>query len=284
MEGLKSRAVALIVCIALILVGWFGGNAIQNMGGNLVTTEASGLKSDAVVMQVGTVDVTADEYLYWLTSVCDSMYQYYGITDWTMMMTENMTVGQAAKEEAGYYASQYAAIRQLAQEHGVEITEEQQTALDGVYDYWCNVYGGKEVCDYMLAHSGLNQEMLVENNVPPFLYANLCGQLLAKGGELEPTEANLKAYAERTKQTNLAHEELLKAYMDPGYGATYDYIDHYMSGLEIKKSELYDKIDVAVYYPAVMEARAKLAVPDVPDPSDTPNVPVLDTQEDSSAE
>ncbi len=267
MEGLKSRAVALVVCIALILIGWFGGNAIQNMSGNLVTTEASGLKGDTVVMQVGTVDVSADEYLYWLTSVCDSMYQYYGITDWTMMMTEDMTVGQYAKEEAGYYASQYAAIRQLAQERGIELTEEQTAVLDEVYHYWCNTYGGKDICDYMLAYSGLNQAMLVENNIPPFLYANLCDQLLGKGGELEPTEENLKAYAKRTKQTDLTSEELLKVYMDPGYGATYEYIDHYMSEQKIVKSEAYDKIDVAVYYPAVMNARARLVAPDVPESS-----------------
>ena len=269
MEGLKSRAVALIVCIALILVGWFGGNAIQNMGGKLVTTTASGLKADTVVMQVGTEKVTADEYLYWLTSVCDSMYQYYGITDWNMMMTEDMTVGEYAKEEAAYYAAQYAAILQLAQERGIELTQEQNELLDGVYDYWCNIYGGKDVCDYMLAYSGLNQAMLVDNNIPPFLYANLCDQLLGEGGELEPTEEHLKAYAERTKQTNLSSEELMKVYMDPGYGAPYDYVDAYVGELETVKSEAYDKIDVAVYYPAVMSERAKLVAPapDTPESS-----------------
>ena len=70
MEGLKSRAVALIVCLVLILVGWFGGSAIQAMnGGALITAKASGLKADTVVMQVGDADVTAGEYLYWLASV-----------------------------------------------------------------------------------------------------------------------------------------------------------------------------------------------------------------------
>lgn len=50
MEGLKSRAVALIVCLVLILVGWFGGSAIQAMnGGALITAKASGLKADTVV-------------------------------------------------------------------------------------------------------------------------------------------------------------------------------------------------------------------------------------------
>ena len=71
MEGLKSRAVALIVCLVLILVGWFGGSAIQAMnGGALITAKASGLKADTVVMQVGDADVTAGEYcIGWLPCV-----------------------------------------------------------------------------------------------------------------------------------------------------------------------------------------------------------------------
>ena len=97
MEGLKSRAVALIVCLVLILVGWFGGSAIQAMnGGALITAKASGLKADTVVMQVGDADVTAGEYLYWLASVCDGFYQYYGISDWSMAMTADLTVGDYA--------------------------------------------------------------------------------------------------------------------------------------------------------------------------------------------
>ena len=93
MEGLKSRAVALIVCLVLILVGWFGGSAIQAMnGGALITAKASGLKADTVVMQVGDADVTAGEYLYWLASVCDGFFHYYGISDWSMAMTADLTV------------------------------------------------------------------------------------------------------------------------------------------------------------------------------------------------
>ena len=126
MEGLKSRAVALVVCAALILVGWFGGSAIQNAQDDLITLRAAGLKADTVVMTIGEQEITAAEYLYWLTNACDTVYQYYGITDWSMALSEDLTVGDYAKEQADYYVSQYAAIRQMAEEKDVTLTEEQQ--------------------------------------------------------------------------------------------------------------------------------------------------------------
>lgn len=216
MEGLKSRAVALIVCIVLILVGWFGGSAIQAMsGGALITAKASGLKADTVVMQVGDADVTAGEYLYWLASVCDGFSQYYGLSDWSMAMTADLTVGDYAMAQADDYATQYAAV-----------------------------------------------ELLKKDSAIPYLYANLCQKLLAEGGELEPTEENLAAFAERNSYTDLGEEELLSYYEDTSYGAVYDYVNDYISGLEITKTESYEAIDVASFYPALLELRSALEVPE----------------------
>ena len=262
MEGLKSRAVALIVCIALILVGWFGGNAMQNMGGKLVTTQAAGMKANTVVMQVGSQDVTAGEYLYWLASSCDMIYQYYGITDWTMAMTNDLTVGDFAKEQADYYASQYAAIELLAAEKGVSLNEDQQAQLDNIATYYTQYYGDEETSHYLLDYAGLNEKMLQTNSAVPFLYSNLCDQLLGDGGELEPTEENLRAYAERNAYTDLSDGELLMYYQDTEYGVVYDYVNDYIDGLEIVKTGAYDSVDVAVFYPALQAAREALPVPE----------------------
>ncbi len=161
MEGLKSRAVALIVCLVLILVGWFGGSAIQAMnGGALITAKASGLKADTVVMQVGDADVTAGEYLYWLASVCDGFYQYYGISDWSMAMTADLTVGDYAMAQADDYATQYAAVELLAKEQGITLSEEQAAVMDSMHEYYVEYYGSEEVYRYMLAYAGLNEELL----------------------------------------------------------------------------------------------------------------------------
>ena len=147
MEGLKSRAVALIVCIVLILVGWFGGSAIQAMsGGALITAKASGLKADTVVMQVGDADVTAGEYLYWLASVCDGFSQYYGLSDWSMAMTADLTVGDYAMAQADDYATQYAAVELLAKEQGIALTEEQEAVMDGMHEYYVEYTTAAKKC------------------------------------------------------------------------------------------------------------------------------------------
>ncbi len=78
------------------------------------------------------------------------------------------------------------------------------------------------------------------------------------GGELEPTEENLAAFAERNSYTDLGEEELLSYYEDTSYGAVYDYVNDYISGLEITKTESYEAIDVASFYPALLELRSAL--------------------------
>lgn len=261
MEGLKSRAIALVVCVVLILVGWFGGNAIQNMGGGSLTSQASGLKPKTVVMQIGEQKVMANEYLYWLTSSCDMMYQYYGVTDWTMSMTEDMTVSDYVREQTDYYVSQYAAIKQLAAEQGITLTEEQQTELSNLPDYYVQYYGGEEIYDYMLAFAGLDEATLLQITEVPYLYHNLCEALLAEGGALEPTEENLQAFAERNQYTALSEEELLTYYNDTSYGAVYDYVNDYIDNMTVEKTADYDAIDVAAFYPAMMAARETLEMP-----------------------
>ena len=45
-------------------------------------------------------------------------------------------------------------------------------------------------------------------------------------------------------------------------GAVYDYVNDYISGLEITKTESYEAIDVASFYPALLELRSALEVPE----------------------
>lgn len=60
----------------------------------------------------------------------------------------------------------------------------------------------------------------------------------------------------------MGEEELLSYYEDTSYGAVYDYVNDYISGLEITKTESYEAIDVASFYPALLELRSALDVPE----------------------
>ena len=144
----------------------------------------------------------------------------------------------------------------------IALTEEQEAVMDGMHEYYVEYYGSEEVYRYMLAYAGLNEELLKKDSAIPYLYANLCQKLLAEGGELEPTEENLAAFAERNSYTDLGEEELLSYYEDTSYGEVYDYVNDYISGLEITKTESYEAIDVASFYPALLELRSALEVPE----------------------
>lgn len=269
MEGLKSRAVALIVCIALILVGWFGGSALQNSTGSLITCQAAGMKNGTTVMTVGTQEVAAGEYLYWLATTCDSFYQYYGITDWDQALTGDLTVGDYAKEQADYYVSQYAAIRQMASELDVSMTEEQLAELDTMDDYYIDSYGSEEMYEYMLAYAGLNRDTLRYNTEHSYLFAAIYENLLGEGGALEPTAENLAAWAERNGYASLGEEEQLAYYQDAnyGYGVIFEYVDNYIGDMAVETTAAYDALDVGAFYAALQEKRVALPVPGAEDGS-----------------
>lgn len=261
MEGLKSRAVALIVCIALILVGWFGGNALENIGGGLLTTQAAGMKNNTVVLQIGDQKVTADQYLYYLAANCDSIYQYYAIGDWNQDLTEDMTVADYVRESAERNVSEAVAIRQLAAELGAAMTEEQQADIGTMDDYYTTYYGTQEVYEYMLAYAGLDRDLLRYNTEPSYLYSNLYDALLGEGGALEPTEENVAAWAERNSYTDLDAETRLAYYKDSSYGAVAEYLENYLDTMEVTRTAAYDAVDVNVFYPALLEAREALEYP-----------------------
>ncbi len=262
-EGLKSRAVALVVCIALILAGWFGGSALQSMGGDTLTARASGLGANTVVLQANETKVTAAQYLYWLTYTCDTFAQYYGVTDWSMPIAEDTTVGDFVREQAEYYVYQYVAVEQLAEQHGVTLTAEQQAEVDAVGDSYAAYYGSEELFRYMLAYAGLDLDTLKKISAEPMLYSNLCDMLLGEGGALEPTEENLQAYAARIQMPEEDRAELMTYYCDPNYGAVYDYVNEYMGEMNIKKAAAYDRIDVGAFYTNLTAERQALPLPEV---------------------
>ena len=258
MEGFKNRAVALIVCAALALVGWFGGMTLQKQNNALVTLKASGLRGNAVVMEVAEQKITAENYLYWLTTTCDALHQQLGIQDWSMQITEDLTVGQYAKKEADYYVLQYAAITALAKENQITLTAEEEELVSGTVDSYLAYVGDEQLGRFVMKQGGLSDAQLTENARTSYLYKRLCESLLREGGELEPTEANLAAFKERHKDQSLEEDEFLAYYKSTEYGAVYDYVNDYIDQMEPEYTKNYDKIQVETYYPAVNAERQKM--------------------------
>ena len=61
---------------------------------------ASGIHPDATLMTVNMQPVTAEEYLYWLAYDCDYLSSYMGTVDFDAAVSESMSFGQYAMEDA----------------------------------------------------------------------------------------------------------------------------------------------------------------------------------------
>ncbi len=192
----KRLAAMLLVCV--LLAGSVGLYYRQNgtrSGG--VFHEASGLRPDAVVMRVNGDAVTAEEYLYWLDSVCEYLASYLGsVPDFESAVTETMTLGQFAKEDAAHTAILYAVVRQLAQQHGFTLTAEDEAALAQQAEQYVSYYGDHETYLQQLQLLGLSAESLRSMDEVPYLYNRMFLDYADPNGKLYPGDEALRAYGE----------------------------------------------------------------------------------------
>ena len=193
---LKRFAAMLLTTVMLAgsIVLYYRQNGIRSGG---VFHEASGIRPDAVVMRVNGDAISAEEYLYWLDSVCEYLVSYLGsIPDFDAAVTETMTLGQFAKEDAAHTAILYAVVRQLAQQHGFSLTAEDEESLAQQTEQYVSYYGSYEAYLQQLQLLGLSLESLRSMDEVPYLYNRLFLDYSDPNGKLYPGEEALRAYGE----------------------------------------------------------------------------------------
>ena len=193
----KRLAAMLLVCAVLVgsIALYYRQNGIRSGG---VFHEASGIRPDAVVMRVNGDAVTAEEYLYWLDSVCEYLASYLGsIPDFESAVTETMTLGQFAKEDAAHTAILYAVVRQLAQQHGFALTAEDEEALAQQTEQYVSYYGSYETYLQQLQLLGLSAESLRSMDEVPYLYNRMFLDYADPNGKLYPGDEALRTYGEK---------------------------------------------------------------------------------------
>lgn len=193
---LKRFAAMLLITVMLAgsIALYYRQNGTRSGG---VFHEASGIRPDAVVMRVNGDAVTAEEYLYWLDSVCEYLASYLGtIPDFESAVTETMTLGQFAKEDAAHTSILYAVVRQLCRQHGFTLTAEDEAALDAQLEQYVSYYGGYEAYLQQLQLLGLSAEMLRSIEEVPYLYNRLFLDFTDPAGKLYPGADVLQAYGD----------------------------------------------------------------------------------------
>lgn len=159
--------------------------------------EATGIRPDAPLMYVDGNAVSAEEYLYWLDSVCEYLASYVGGTpDFTVSVTDEMTLGQYAKADAANTVTLYAVVRQMAKEYGITLNEEDLAELEAQRQQYVSYYGGEEVYLQQLQVLGLSEEMLRRIEEVPYLYNRMFLAFSDPASELYPGEDALRTYAD----------------------------------------------------------------------------------------
>ena len=160
-----------------------------------------GLAPETVVAKVGGHDVTADMLMYWFNYAATyTMQQYYYMgqteVDWGADLGDGTTIADtvldSALELAAYYTLMSAKARD---EYGLSADEGELEKLREEIDGVKNRFGDETKAEHYLWMSMTNAGQYEELVASSSLEAQLQEKLFGEGGEREPTDAEILAYA-----------------------------------------------------------------------------------------
>ena len=139
-----------------------------------VTQETVGISGDTALLKVEGVDVTAEEYLYWLgniTSYYDMLSSFSGSAmDLTQEAQPGVTWDEQLKRAARDNSVLLALTPGLAREFGVELTQEElQDVADGRASAMESA-GGEAIYAYQLQAMGINDATALRMDATTALY------------------------------------------------------------------------------------------------------------------
>lgn len=146
------------------------------------------IKKDDVVATVNGLEVKADLYFNWLSTVYMNMaynYYYYGMElDVNEVLDEEngTTVADYFVNQAAMMAQMYTLVREKAKDAGLDLTDEQKEELAGLSEE----YTTESTMYYITTMEGMQQAYTDTQ-----LIIALRDHLYGEGGELEPTEDTL---------------------------------------------------------------------------------------------
>lgn len=196
---LGAAAVTAALTFAVVSVspsnGFTSGSLQEGM-----SYDTCGVSPDAVVASVDGNGATADLITYWIgysASYLNSYMQYYGggALDWDYVMSDGTAMSDYVKNDVLTTVKQELVIENLAEKYGVELTDEQLTAMESDEQGFIEQYGGEESFDAELAKLGLRRETYERITRTNYLYQDLYKLYLTEGSALYASNEDLAAYA-----------------------------------------------------------------------------------------
>lgn len=163
--------------------------------------EPEGLRREETLLTVDGRDVTAAQYLYWLTTVCRNLEEQYDAAgksvDWDSPAEEG-TLADYAKNQALRSAALYATVENWAERYGCAVTEEEREKLAVQWEEKAAACGGEKAYLALLAERGLDRERAERIAEDHFLYMDLCALAETEGSPLYAADHELREFfAER---------------------------------------------------------------------------------------
>lgn len=200
MKNLIIRSLAGLLASVLLVTGVaLLGNMPNGKRTDGVFYGASGIHPDATLMTVNMQPVTAEEYLYWLAYDCDYLSSYMGTVDFDAAVSESMSFGQYAMEDAQRTVTLYSVVRAWAEQAGITLSEDSQTQLAAQRQQYVTYYGGEEGYAKQLKLMGLTDDTFQRINEVYFLYSELYGAYCSEDGALRPSAEEIGSFAQENK-------------------------------------------------------------------------------------
>ena len=170
----------------------------------------SGLAGDEVVARVGSTEITAAGYLYWLNRVITSYLSQFGgqmtTLPWDTEMSDGLTFGQYMLDQAMDMASFHAVLRALAGQENLTPDPAVASDLDQEYaDMVVQMGGGESKVVHTLWAQLLTKDLLTALNENSDLYDQLQELYFGENSGNYPTDAEVNAWLEEVGRYKAKH-------------------------------------------------------------------------------
>lgn len=215
---MKKWLSSVMVLIMLVTMFTGCGNQAQQPEGQVsgeaagIFYELTGIAPETTVMTVSGSEITAEEYLYWLSYLCASTeyniisynayYGYYselvnddGSINWDGEFTDGKTLAEYVVEETESTIRFYTAIEIMAQRYNVGLDAEDLAEIANNMNAAIQELGGQEEFDMYLQKLGICQDTFQDLSASSFLFDNLLLLVLEEGTDLYLAPENYNKYA-----------------------------------------------------------------------------------------
>ena len=182
----------------------------------------SGVSTDTVVATAGEVEITAGQLLYWIAYGADGLFQYYsmyGLTEmpWDSTDSEGNTLADTLKSDALKSAAIYALSPVVAQNAGIELSEDFTTLVDSTMTQMTAAFGGEDIMNYYLWQYPLTIDTYVEMCESEEYNALFMDERFAEGSEYYPTDDQVMDYVNNELEL-YSVKHILRFTIDPDTG------------------------------------------------------------------